>query len=560
VPHFPDAVAEVNAWLESLGVSGAERRPELELGERCAVWRLGVHHMVLGDTKPFLVLMQDFPARPARVLLSSSLCLRLPHVEEDGNFCHGVEADGSDIEDPKAAVGRVLARLDDFLKQCVNAGWREAEFQRERLNYWSRLASSAKHPAAAPASELLLDAGAVEGTFQVIPTILLADDRRALAASGDAQPEAVAKARDWAVGTITRGATLVIHVSGEVIWTPSTWPESFSAINEFASAQTGEQDLVANWYFTNKWPNKAPLFIVVQEASAAFAWSVVPHPVQKRADPTVIPVAVTRVDRTWALSRGHHTHRLAQRTSQRVAVLGAGSIGAAVAELLVRGGVGDVELVDSEDFEVENISRHLLGMGDIGKPKAQALATRLRKAVTANIRGEKQTASNWAASLNRATSRPDLVVDCTGERAVRLAMSQLRGAALRGVPVVMGWMEPFGAAAHVVLTAQDDRWPASDPTDTHINYGIWPKSTFIALPACGQGFHDYGVSDAWTAASLVAEIALDTLSSAVWSRVRSHAFFESKAPGMTFTRELPCPPGIECVVVRRSLEEALRGS
>jgi hypothetical protein len=562
VPLFPAAIDEVNAWLSALGPGVAERQPGEEIGEQSAVWRLAMGHLSLEGTSPCLILMQDFPARPARIKVSPTLCLRLPHIEADGNFCHGIETAGDDIDSPTKAVGRVLQCFDEYLEKSVQRGWREAEFQAERLNYWDRWVDRAKCPAVYPATEILLDAVPNDSSAQVFRTISLAGGKKAFAVADGDEPDAVAKSRGWAVGTLTHGATLVVQLSAETPWTPSTWPKSFADLDELISVQTGKRDLVTQWYSTTKWPNKAPVFVAVLHGTAAFGWSLIPNVANRRWEPSLAAVQVTRVDRNWALARDRAPDQLAQRTAKHVVVLGIGALGSAVAELLARAGVGQVDLVDPESFEPENTSRHLLGMPDLGKSKAETIARRLQKNIPGvKVRGSQESATRWAAALI-SSSVPDLVVDCTGERKVRLILTNLRASKLKDVPVVMGWMEPFGAAAHVIVIAATNAWPVSDPVDTQINYALWPDSAFIALPACGQGFHEYGVADAWAAAALVTERTLATLStstppSGVWSRVRSHAFFEAAVPGVVFNRANPCPATAECVVIHRTLAEAL---
>lgn len=67
---------------------------------------------------------------------------------------------------------------------------------------------------------------------------------------------------------------------------------------------------------------------------------------------------------------------LAGRT---VSVIGCGSVGSAVADMLVRAGVDRLVLVDPEPLAVENIGRHVLTSKDVGRPKAVALAAHLRE-------------------------------------------------------------------------------------------------------------------------------------------------------------------------------------
>ncbi len=62
---------------------------------------------------------------------------------------------------------------------------------------------------------------------------------------------------------------------------------------------------------------------------------------------------------------------------QRIAIIGCGSFGSALADILVRAGAGDLTLIDPELLSIENIGRHILTSNDVGQPKAHALARRL---------------------------------------------------------------------------------------------------------------------------------------------------------------------------------------
>src|SRR2546428_12923680 len=59
-----------------------------------------------------------------------------------------------------------------------------------------------------------------------------------------------------------------------------------------------------------------------------------------------------------------------------VAVIGCGSFGSAIAEMLVRAGLGQVTLIDPDTMRAENLGRHMLVQRDLGGPKAEALGAR----------------------------------------------------------------------------------------------------------------------------------------------------------------------------------------
>lgn len=75
-------------------------------------------------------------------------------------------------------------------------------------------------------------------------------------------------------------------------------------------------------------------------------------------------------------ARGRFEGGLAGR---RIVMLGAGALGAAVATLLVRGGASDLAILDGGELEVGNLTRHELGMNELGRNKAVALAGRLNQ-------------------------------------------------------------------------------------------------------------------------------------------------------------------------------------
>jgi hypothetical protein len=102
-------------------------------------------------------------------------------------------------------------------------------------------------------------------------------------------------------------------------------------------------------------------------------------------------------------------------TSKRVLVIGAGAIGAAIAELLVRSGVRELTIIDGDTLEVGNLSRHTLGIGHVGESKSLAVAGRLNKASPhATVRGMNDHFPPRAKEDFEWLQEQNLVVDCTG--------------------------------------------------------------------------------------------------------------------------------------------------
>jgi molybdopterin/thiamine biosynthesis adenylyltransferase len=79
---------------------------------------------------------------------------------------------------------------------------------------------------------------------------------------------------------------------------------------------------------------------------------------------------------TISESQAYLTHR---RRTGAVLVIGAGSVGGALAVQLARLGVSPIYLVDLDVLEVVDLVRHPLGAEGLGQPKAFALADRIRR-------------------------------------------------------------------------------------------------------------------------------------------------------------------------------------
>ncbi len=86
----------------------------------------------------------------------------------------------------------------------------------------------------------------------------------------------------------------------------------------------------------------------------------------------------------WVTSENWHPSQLTSRgsmsdhmTSSHILLIGAGAMGSAVAELLARAGVSHLTIIDHETLEAENLVRHTLLLGDVGRYKADRLAARL---------------------------------------------------------------------------------------------------------------------------------------------------------------------------------------
>jgi hypothetical protein len=111
-------------------------------------------------------------------------------------------------------------------------------------------------------------------------------------------------------------------------------------------------------------------------------------------------------------TRGHLSSPLLEK---HILLVGAGALGCVVAEILTRGGIRNLVLVDSDLLRAGNLVRHTLTLSDMNMNKANALASRLNhalpqsrvRAIPARFPPE---GDHWQAIIQKS----EIVIDCTG--------------------------------------------------------------------------------------------------------------------------------------------------
>lgn len=115
---------------------------------------------------------------------------------------------------------------------------------------------------------------------------------------------------------------------------------------------------------------------------------------------------------------------------KKVAIIGCGALGSMVAELLTRGGLLELLLIDAEVLEAGNLARHVLTSTSVGHGKADALAKRLREiSPSAKITILGHHLQDPQMTHDRLDDA-DVVIDCTGADEI----PALLGATYWGVP------------------------------------------------------------------------------------------------------------------------------
>ena len=555
--RFPDSVDAVETWLNGAGQAFATRVVRGP-SKRELQWVLDVAELGYPIQFVRLSLGPLFPAVPCELYVDAALCLQLPHVEADGRVCLGEASLGCDFDDPVGAVARALQRFKtELLELSANEDWKRAHLHDERLAYWNRFCSQRqKSPRGRPRpSATLVQMEQVDDWAEGrIAAYIPAGTRHRkidgqIVTLGSSDPVELARRHGFSNGTLLKGCAAFVRLPGDLEWTPSNWPKDFRQLDALVFAATGGAHTVANWLQDVGWLDQSeradeilarnhvpggtmPLLVVLCHGNELYGYQISQSTVSLVTTPHAAPIQIARIDPAWSITRDHRLEQLTIRRTRRVLVLGCGSLGSPLIDVLARSGVGKIDVVDSQAMASENVSRHLLGLSSARINKALAVAARMTKEIPGvEIEGFSDDARNWVSS-NCQPGRYDLVVDCTAESSVRTFLARTRGELIGDVPLIHAWVEPFCAAAHVVATTLENPWPIADPAGTLVNVADYSNAAVrVKLPACSDGFHPYGSADILQAAGFAAERVLAVVEggledSIVWSFVRAKAFFD----------------------------------
>lgn len=135
-----------------------------------------------------------------------------------------------------------------------------------------------------------------------------------------------------------------------------------------------------------------------------------------------------------------------------VVVVGLGGLGGALVEILSRGGIGTLRLVDGDCFEESNLNRQLLStLSNMGKPKTEGAAERIRRinpSVSVSVHDDFLYDHNATGIIQEA----DVVADCLDTLNARFVLEAAAKAS--GIPLVSAAIA--GETGHVTTIYPTD--------------------------------------------------------------------------------------------------------
>ena len=477
-----------------------------------------------------LLLPPGVPWQAPRVaLVDRPAFLTWPHVEKDGLICLASDNLDVDPKDPVGAVSWLLGQACPLIDKLMRGECIE-DFRDEFLSYWNW---KADHKGSQVIS--LINPGPPSREVRVWcgdPIYLIADDEEAI--------------RQW---LLNFRRSLPKHFStqrGMLVWSgsapiPAEYPESGPSLyKSLAASDKTAKDILGSLVLERP-AQIVSLLGFATVNGPALGVAIVRsrlHDLYGPADrigkgfrPGAIPekilvprylgqsilarAPVERADHGWVHGRGHD-ERSSRLQNKRVAVIGCGSVGAAVAVALAQAGVGCMHLIDFDIMQWANISRHPLGAVHVGQKKASALAEKLR-ADFPHLKFESHVDDVDALIRLRPEilDACDLIISATGRWSVDARLDSWQENGVKACPVIYAWTEANASAGHAVLIPSGPirlRDGFDRTGRPNLRMTKWPSGdTERQEPACGAVYQPYGPIELGFINSLTAELALDAL-------------------------------------------------
>lgn len=527
--HFPDLLS-----------------PALSRNGGATIYRLRLSPLPPGREFAWaeLRLPKDFPTHAqAKIYLSPDAILRIPHVEWAGALCiDGDPGPGCGLSAEERVLHLLRNYHDAFLRPWIT-GALDEDFAIETLNYWAIEVAKARAQIDPVRAVWTVDPCPDQA---VLRRGILLTPGRVVIASDDQLPITNRLIRTLGAGASQRIGVLVADIPISHTLTPQTWPRTAAELDVLLYARLEPRDYDQLRDAVSRRGRRVHRVVLLRNTEFAYAYllpggppTVVDDGKRTKTYPsrlTLQPLNAERLDPAWTVGRDQHPE-VSERQGKHVLVLGAGALGSSVIDHLAKAGIGFITAVDTEDLAPPNIGRHLLGAESIGKPKVTALAQRINTGYPATVVTPNTVkAETW---LNQHTLEGvDAVLDLTGEPDVRRCIDQARRQ--HPCPLLIGWMEPYVAAAHACVLPADTPWlQGNDDRLTELEAVVWPKEVIRREPGCSSRFQSYTAAAAAHAVALVVEQALDlidgrasTAAAQVVSWVRGQRYLDKHWPGL----------------------------
>lgn len=224
-----------------------------------------------------------------------------------------------------------------------------------------------------------------------------------------------------------------------------------------------------------------------------------------------IPCHIVRCDREFLLNRGGATSYL---NSIKVLVIGCGSIGGYLINELIKTGIDNICVVDSDIMKEENIYRHLLGIEYVGEYKSNAIVDYVKKNIpNVNINSYEDNIEDIINDESITLTEYDLIISAVGNHNLNRWINEYMHINGINVPVVYLWNEVLGIGNHVafILTSYKGCYECFFSESEE---GIYDRTSYCEkgqsfakkIRGCGSAYLPYSSTNSLTTVVTAIEI------------------------------------------------------
>lgn len=232
-------------------------------------------------------------------------------------------------------------------------------------------------------------------------------------------------------------------------------------------------------------------------------------------------ISFVKADKNSILSRNRSRPEVGDLRTKKIALIGCGTIGGYVAELLIRAGAGmgtkSLDLYDHDKYGPHNFSRHTLSSCDFNEYKSEALKNKLDNSthLLTNIKAYKF----GFPFLKPYLSLYDIVIDATGRAPVSKRLAYLVRQIDDGIKkpmIIHGFNDGNGIASKVFIDSLDACYNCLCGDIAFYKNGIDRRFENLLVinqkkVSCGNTYTPYDAAVSVMTAALIQDAVLSTL-------------------------------------------------
>ncbi|WP_141510916.1 ThiF family adenylyltransferase [Ramlibacter sp. WS9] len=365
----------------------------------------------------------------------------LAHVSYGGTICID-DGQGMSLDPERLAaiVAHTVIKAFDLLENsAIDAATGYLEFFNELEGYWSHLPDSLR-------SRAYFE---VDGNSRMVQAFFKSDAKPETWYFADRGAEL-----PWDVKSDKLEAHRALYVHFDAIDLPPVKPQRLTSafVHEVHRRLSAEQltlweQLVGS---SKNSPKRVALLVSVPRQAGGRSLVAIAFRAKRGLiddSAVVAPLTMRRHTPTYMRERGGASLDL---LGKHVAVLGAGAVGCVVIDTLAAAGIGQMTVVDNDEYSEDNVFRHLLEPLYIGLPKPLGVKLQLQRRYPGlTITPVCTTAQKWLASAD--LTHYDGIVLAFGAPTLERSFSRALKGRRDNFPIVFTWLEAVDVGGHSVL-------------------------------------------------------------------------------------------------------------